>query len=493
VVSIWKISRSHTSELYHSLIRNIPFFIFILFITIFSILLPRSAGPDEPTHNASAWFSVKHLTLPAENFSLQKDIPFNLLTGPCFIFNESRDNASCLPERTSSESLAESKVYNYSFPYYFTVGLGQHLFSYFSYKYIDLGGRIFSQGLMGLFVLMVWIRMKRYPQVERRWLFLSLTPTALFYMSVVNATGWEIIMSIFFSFFLFEHLQSKVLKSFSLSTFLKSFPLLLSSILLVTSRPLGLVWMAGITSIALLIFVDRGTLKQTALSVLPLLSPAVIVWILLAARNSSPMIALPGYVGLKDPTFANYSVWFVQSSELILDRLRQMIGVYGWGDISIPSTLFVVYMISTITWITVVFIREKISKKVLLILVLFVLLLPSIVEASFWNLWPAWWQGRYSLPMLSAFLFLIGLKARDNVRFHLLVSYNFNIFVVWFMFFVTYFRYSYGLQGYVPILDAKPAVPIHALGAAIVLLMLTSFLSLVDYNHFKSKGKNGCA
>jgi len=142
------------------------------------ISTPPSAGPDEPTHEVTAWYLSGHGLRPGsiEWFS----VPVSFSVDPCFI-HASQVTAGCMPPRSTAQALASTAEFtNYGPPYYWVVGVGQRIAaSLLGIEYADIGGRLASFILNFGALLVLSLYMRRRSQWWGTFLLLVSTPMAV--------------------------------------------------------------------------------------------------------------------------------------------------------------------------------------------------------------------------------------------------------------------------------------------------------------------------
>jgi Predicted membrane protein (DUF2142) len=207
---------------------------------------PPSAGPDEPSHEVTAWYLSGHGLRPGsiEWFS----VPASLLVDPYFS-HEPTVTASCMPPRSSAQVMVStSMVLNYAPPYYWVVGVGERLAtSLIGGEYADIDGRLASFILNFGALLLLSLHMRRRNHLWGTFLLLISTPLAVFMGIVVNPSGWEITCGIVLAAALSEAVGSR--QSLGSEKWPKSttWILVVASVALCLARPLQFIWASGLT------------------------------------------------------------------------------------------------------------------------------------------------------------------------------------------------------------------------------------------------------
>jgi len=402
---------------------------------------PPSAGPDEPDHEVTAWYLSGHGLRPGsiEWFS----VPASLLVDPCFK-HEPDVTASCMPSRSTAQVMVStSRVLPYPPPYYWVVGVGQRLAaSLVGIEYADVGGQLASFVLNFGALLLLSLYMRRRNQWWGTFLLLVSTPMAVFMGVVVNPSGWEITCGLVMAAVLSEAVWSR--KSLGSDAWPKTTTLILviASVALSLARPLGFVWASGLTvsAIALAPSIDRRLLIRVACAV----APGVVLGILWALANPTWAPSLNGAV-YGPPSVLGYPFWFAISLVLFLVRAEQMFGVLGWLDTSPPVLLI---LTNIMAWGVLLIRLPSIRKAATMCGIFGIVILPSAIEASSAATWPAWWQGRYTLPFALGFVLLLLLRSGQLIPRTISIVSGISLLFLGLMIWVNAARYDFGLNVY---------------------------------------------
>ncbi|HEX7497106.1 MAG TPA: DUF2142 domain-containing protein [Candidatus Limnocylindrales bacterium] len=427
---------------------------------------PPSAGPDEPAHELTAWYLSGHGLRPTspELFS----VPLSFSGDPCFA-HEADVTAGCLPPRSTAQVMVStSGVLSYPPPYYWVVGLGERLAtSLIGIEYADIGGRVASFILSFGALLLLSLYMRRRNQLWGTFLLLISTPLAVFMGAVVNPSGWEITCGIVMAAVLSEAVWSR--QSLGSEAWPRTTTLILvvASVALSLARPLGFVWASGLTlsAIALAPSIHRRLLFRVACAV----APGIVLGLLwgLASRTGSP--SLGGTVFGPTSVIA-YPFWFAISLVLFLTRVQQMFGVLGWNDTSPPVLLI---LTNIFAW-GVLFIRlPSIRRAAVLCGIFGIVILPAAIEASGAAIWPAWWQGRYTLPFALGFVLLLLLRSGQAVPRTASIVSSISLLSLGLMVWVNAIRYGFGLNAFgFPASIGNPGISSVRLGISATLGLL---------------------
>ena len=431
----------------------------LAFLTVIAAMLgmflstPRMASPDEPAHQSTAWYVTNTGMPPTEE--IYAPVPGNVNGSICYAFDAAND-ASCLGPRQPLGA-SEGRIFNYPPVYYWTVGFGQWVATSAGDQWMDLGGRASSLvlNLLGLTVLALLTRHQ-----SRIWgssLLLVSTPMVVFLWAVVNSSGWQITTGLLFAY-AFAQVWWGTHRDLDLKNrhWTALTAVAVASILFALSRPDSLIWL--LLLILAVTLMGRSAhslrLRAQALAAAGLGVLAGVVWQLMypsqhPIENPNP---------LADPGITDYLRWFQQSLDLLPDRLHQSVGVMGWLDTPTPRWLFIATLIAWAAFLGFLYARNRIPTPVVVLGIVSVFILPSILEATRWNDYPQFWQGRYTLTFLVPFVFLIltryaGVIPQSVERFSLLATATMAI-MVW----QNGVRYAFGVRDYWPIDWVDPAI-----------------------------------
>ena len=405
------------------------------------ISTPPSAGPDEPAQLTTAWFLTGHgLRIgPIESFT----IPASFASDPCF--KGAPDiTASCAPSRSSAlVTTSSSRVLTYAPPYYLVVGFGARLAAALvGNEYADVGGRVASMILNFGALLLLSLYMRRRNYLWGTLLLLDSTPMAVFMGSVVNPSSWEITCGLVMAAILSEAVWSRrSLASGDWSRTTASI-LVIACVALCLTRPIGWIWAIGLTvsALALAPSVNRRLVVRIACAVAPGLAMAML-WSYICPSST------PGAetgAGASPQTVANLVSWFGQSLTFFPIRVYQMFGILGWQDTPAPLILF---LLNLEVWIALLLRLPSIRRAAVLCGVLWIVVLPSVIETGGWALATAnWWQGRYTLPFALGFTLLLVLRSGQLVPRAISVASGFSALSLGVMVWVNAIRYDFGVN-----------------------------------------------
>src|ERR1035437_1645920 len=400
---------------------------------------PPSAGPDESSHEVTAWYLSGHGLRPGsiEWFS----VPESLLVDPCFA-HEPTMTAGCMPPRSSAQVMVStSMVLNYAPPYYWVVGIGQRLATaLIGAEYADIGGRLASFILNFGALLLLSLYMRRRNKLWGTFLLLISTPLAVFMGIGVNPSGWEITCGIVLAAVLSEAVWGR--QSLRSETWPTTTTLILvvASVALSLARPLGFIWASGLTlsAIALAPSIDRRLLVRVACAV----APGIVLGALWALGHPTLAPSLNGTV-YGPPGVLSFPFWFAISLVLLPTRVEQMFGILGWNDTSPPVLLIITNIIA---WGMLLIRLPSIGRAVTMGGIVGIVILPSAIEAAGAATWPAWWQGRYTLPFALGFVLLLLLRSGQVVPRMVSIVSGISLFSLGLMVWTNAVRYDFGLS-----------------------------------------------
>jgi hypothetical protein len=157
-----------------------------------------------------------------------------------------------------------------------------------------------------------------------------------------------------------------------------------------------------------------------------------------------------------------------------------MFGVLGWLDTPEPEFLFFGNLMA---WAVVLVRLPSIRKFALLCGVVGIVALPSAIEAIGWGQWPAWWQGRYSMPFAFGFLLLLLLRSGRFIPRTIASATAIAVLVLGAMVWVNTARYAYGLTpAGLPIRFSNPGISTTRIVLSVlsgaVLILVASYVLL---------------
>jgi hypothetical protein len=429
---------------------------------------PASAGPDEPTQEATAWYMSGNGLPPGSTVSFA--VPASLLADPCFQ-HQPDETAACMASRSTNRGLVmTSNITNYPPPYYWFVGAGERLAALVGNEYADIGGRLASFILNFGSLLLLSLHLRRRRPMWGNYLLLVSTPLAVFLGVVVNPSGWEITCGTVMAVALGEAAWSGRPNEEDARPWTGLAFLVLASLALSTARPLGFLWASGLTlsAIALAPKIPRRMELGRAISAV---APGIILGLLWFLTH--PTLS-PATTVTSPSTVPNLATWFAISVDIFPLRLREMLGDLGWLDTPQPLLLLLVVVAA---WIWMLVRLPSIRRSAIVCGVLGIVIVPSAIEALGWGALPSWWQGRYTLPFAAGFVLLLLLRSGRYVPRRISIVSGVSLLSLGIMVWVNAVRYGYGLSAFpFPASLAQPAISPVGLGlsAAVSLILVAA-------------------
>lgn len=447
---------------------------------------PISAGADEPAHQATAWYVWSNvgspwvLLNPTGRSQTAALVPASLTVNPppfpCYA-NHPDVDATCARALEDQTGLTISNsITNYPPPYYVAVGFGQALASMIGNQFAPIGGRIASALLnLGVLWTLAFSLRRRHPDVGR-YLALLATPTMIFYLVMVNPSGWEMTTALVLAAALASVLDGAEggLRSSRIDR--RSVLILgLASVALSLARPIGAVWAAGLTLGALSLATAR-TARETAKLVLIAVAPGIILGAAWYLTHGTAAGGPSGSSGPLEVSIGNLASWFALSISRSHDRLMEAVGWLGW-DVFIPSALGEVFFLGWVLLLAALAQARPVSWAAAIIGIGGVVVFSSLVETSNWMNWPNWWQGRYELPFLIGFLFLLLLRSGDRAPRAVGAMTGVSLLTLGTMVWLNTMRYAFGLGDghFLPLRLDDPAID----GAAFAVSLLVAGILVV--------------
>jgi len=400
------------------------------------VATPPSAGPDEPAHQAAAWYMSGHLLPPDPGQVFA--VPYSLYVTPCYAFHPDV-TAACMPQRGDTGFwVMASTAANYPPPYYWVVGAGERLAAVFGLQYADIGGRLASLILnLGVLLLLSLYIRRRHPGWGDILLLVS-TPTAVFLGAVVNPSGWEITCGIAFAVVLAEAAWAHRPSGSDAPSGSTLALLAVAGIGLCTARPISFVWATGLTAAAVVLApsISRRAILRVACAV----APGILIGVVWAILHPDP---LPVHDTVASPTtIPNLANFFAESLLWFPHRVQQMFGLLGWFDTPEPDPLV---LANIVAWTAVLTRLPNVRRTAILGGVFGIVILPSVIEALGWGVYPLWWQGRYTLPFALGFLVLLLLRSGRLIPRVVSIASGVAVLSLGVMVWVNAGRYDFGL------------------------------------------------
>jgi len=423
----------------------------LLAIVGMAVTSPPLVGPDEPAHQATAYYTSVNILPPEREADYYT--PGIFKQGACTAFDSTKDASCALPREDSWP--AKVRVLNYPPPYYWVVALGQKAMPGTD-DWLDIGGRLASLllnvGALGLLALLA----RRVTTSWGTYLLLISTPMAAFLWAVVNPNGWEVTSGLLFAFlFATAWWNWDVGLNRRLSGWARVLLVTAASLAFALSRHDAAVWMCLLVLTVFLMGPSplQRSAKVRLLGAFLIGLIAAVLWQLTHPAIHEPNNDDP----IKDPTGLNYLHWLGQIDEMLPERLRQMVGVLGWLDTPVPYTLAILLMLGWALLIGIMYARRHIPLGVLATGFAATILVPTALELLRWNDWPFWYQGRITLSFTLPFLFLLLLRFADSSSRAAIALSLITSLALAFMVWQNLMRYAFGTKDYIPLRWTDPA------------------------------------
>ena len=370
-----------------------------LMATAFMLAVPPNGGVDEQDHLVRAAATVRGdidgvgLTSPDDPVRVY-DVPIEF-KGPinfCWARHPEQD-ASCQGFTYPPEAVA--LAYNGYYPptYFALVGWPSLVFTGF-----DAMRPIRLASLAVSVLLFAW----SLCVVRRRWgdgalgiAATVITPMAMFLSGTVNPQGLECAAAFAAWVGVFALFESRRAGARAATRWERGL-VVLSGILLVTTRPLGVVFWAAIVAIAA---VAHAHWRPRAL-----VREREVVGVTLVAIVTMVLLALGGTATIENDEFAADVSLVTQALRSLVDGydyLMDAVGRIGWLDIPAPTAVVIIWTVLFVVGITYVFRHgDRWSRIALALLVLGYLTVQIGISWSQKNLNGLNWQGRYGVPLL---------------------------------------------------------------------------------------------
>ncbi|MGW6708706.1 DUF2142 domain-containing protein [Streptomyces sp. NPDC054956] len=386
---------------------------FVLFFTIaasWSAATPLGASPDEHAHfiraaavargqiNGSE-VMVPHVVagIPGEFAETGVKLPEWYAELPkhheCYSWHAGTA-ASCAPEIGDSQKIVEvpTAAGRYHPAYYMLTGWPSLLVDGPKGLYLmRLMAALFCSALLAGAVVMAAGR-ERGRSLAVLGVLTAATPMTLLMIGMVNPSGGEIAAGI-------------LLWTALLSITMSPDPALLNrrlagagvgGLVLITIRPLGLIWFAGAVVFAL-VLAKRGALRQVFRAkamwvwtgVLGLATAGALLWA--SAHPDNSVIKVPWWLTTREAarkTFGNTEMY-----------IHQMLGYFGWLDTPAPRFTWYVWLaVICVGFVLALLYSRKREAVALIGMVVAIVLVPVVAQAAQAEKIGMVWQGRYLLP-----------------------------------------------------------------------------------------------
>lgn len=385
---------------------------------LWSVASPLLSVPDEPAHVIKAaavargqWRSPEAVTPRGPISTVEVPEVFARTFGvPCFAFQPEVDVGCAGPLQGTSQIVpASTSAGRYPPLYYLAVGLPSLAFPSTLGIYLM---RLVSSFLSAALLASAFASARR--MTRSRFVILgvavAVTPMVVYLAGSVNPNGLEIAASIA----LWSSLVFMILVDQSPPTPRIGVRIAIAASTLVLSRPLAPIWFLLIV-ILVLSMAKRSRLRLLVHSRVAWLSTVPTGMCLLAAGvwviSSGALELVPGSVLADDVSY-----WEILRTSVgkTGDEVHHMIGTFGWLDTQSPLiTLYAWYACLGLLGFAGLAAAKRHQKVVIVGIVLLVVALPRVIEASQVRELGYAWQGRYTLPLAVGLPIIAALLAED--------------------------------------------------------------------------------
>ncbi len=425
---------------------------FFLLMSIWSVISPIGSGNDEPAQIIKA-AGVAHGNLVGKHINPLPDypVPITAINLPS-IFKDVQSSSDCfvtmapLGNRAVCEFrfLNKYKGYQYAWTYmgaypptyYFVTGLPtdpmptQTGLVFMREWNIAINSALLTAAVMSL----AFLKRRTFTLIG---FLLALTPTVIYYGSVINASGAEIDAAIC-TWATAMAIASDPLRS-SRGLIAK---LGISGSYLCLVRVVSPIWAlaAGIVMFLLMGKSVKDFMKRRAaqfwLLIVALAGLSTAIWAALAP----PLVNTGKY---------NFPHYFISSSPLYLlkrafldqygsiSMTHQMVGIFSWDTIYAPSAVVAIWVAAVVVLLLAsLLIARKLNAVPLILLLFATVAMPVVLEADQIRWLTDFWQGRYSLPLVvgvpivAGFLIDKHLGGQKTATLKLLTGITFLIFII---------------------------------------------------------------
>jgi hypothetical protein len=401
------------SRLTNSVVFWVTFATFGLAGAIWAVATPPEASPDEPFHTIRAAATVRGdvggrtVEIPSPGPPLPNSIEYPvtvpesyaaLTDAPtCFVFQPDV-TADCQPALGTSTAEVRATVSTGSYPplYYALVGWPSLVMNpdpgiyWMRVLSALVGAALFASGVVAA-------READRSGFALVGVALALTPMALFMIGVVNPSGLEIAAAFATWTGALALLHAAPDHSISGATLVR---FVLPALALAWSRPSGLVTLAVIGVIVWIFDGHRTTVVTLARDPRVVVAAGVTavglagaaLWIVVARSFDS-------FLGVPHPDLTPIDA-AEQSFDKLPLRLEDLVGRFGWLDVSLPRVVPLVWGLAVVALVVVgLWCGRARQRGALVLACIAVLAMPIAAEAYRAPKYGFFWQGRYTLPI----------------------------------------------------------------------------------------------
>ena len=400
--------------------------------SLWSLASPLYSGPDEPAHTVRAVSLVRgqwlgQQTEVVDNNALEVEVPATYTANPfCYVF-EATVPAYCQqwpPEGGEVELLTTAGRHPPT--YYALVGIpslfNQSPASIYAMRLVSV---LVSAALMAsALTTLAGLRRTRLALLG---FLVALTPMVLFVSGLVNPSAFEIAGAIgtwVGAFALLRAAQDTSLArpEGSLPTRPGAIPprlvwsTAIAASVLVLSRALAPVWLAGIVVVLLIVSpwgamraLARDRTARAGAALVALATAGQVAWIVLA----KPLAQVDTQRVIEDTLWGRISGAFGRS----IDYPRDMVGNVGWLDTPAPPSVAVVWLVLLLVLLALGLVAGTARQRLgIVVTLLATIVVPVAMDAMQAPRTGFVWQGRYTIPVAVGVPLLCGLVAATSRR-----------------------------------------------------------------------------
>jgi hypothetical protein len=435
---------------------------------------PTMAASDAEIHFGTAWFDIHH------GFPTGNRVNNGEVVGPCYDELPYR-NASCETLPIAADvRLYTLSIDNYPPPFYWVMGVGELAMSSVSGGATGDGGRLL--GLIACLVLLFLAARRLHRSGERNaiWsIYLLSPPMATFLWANGNPNGWEVACSLFFSATLLFRRDALRSGSPGLRLYISIF---IACILLSTARPSGAVWVVAI-AVVFAVWSGVWRVRRSVVGLTAALLPGV-------ALNLTWNTLFPFRVTAGKPLVSGGTTELLKalggSVEDVIAKAQGIWGILGWRDTK-PSGLVFVALVAVLVYFLPTYAPTLAHRRLLVAILIISFSLSVLLEAPGWSSFPAWWQGRYSLPILAGLSMFLFSDPERSERPGLFALAAWATFFNAYMICLNFWRYDFGIAFGLPEVHSNPAYGlIHSVGVygvVMALFLVSAALFVADREH----------
>ncbi len=381
-----------------------------LVAALWSLGMPLTTGPDEPSHFVKAAAVVRGDLLGTEGpegtiVRVPAYVAYtNAQTCTAYNPNQTANCGPATPEPTGALMEATTTAGKYNPVYYVLVGWPSLLFADQAGLY---GMRIMSGILASAFfalglMMLGGLSRRTIPLVAG---LIALTPMVIYVNGIVNPSSLEIAAT----FAAFIALLCAVIDPRPHLLRERMIILAVAGSLACSTRSISPLWVAILLLIPLLLLSGqalvaflRTRVVLVSIAVVALVAASAIGWIVLSSSLALNAPAASGSTTYDD-VGASPAFGFVKMVLLTFNIGQEMIGILGWFDTQLPAAVYFVWsaLVGSLALAAAVVLRGR-RAAVALALLTSLIIGPAVIQAAYISTGGFIWQGRYSLPLFAS-------------------------------------------------------------------------------------------